>query len=306
MKIESTVPTHGFLSEAKAWYQAARPKKLTISVIPVLVGTVLSNVPIDKINWLLFFSSLLFAVFIQVGSHYVNDALDYIKGTDSPDKHNLQMKMINSGKLTTRQVFAGGILMLILAFVVSLPMIYYGGLGFAFIIAASIALAYMYTGGPYPLSYTGIGDAFVMVFYGLIAVCAPAYLQQGFLDWKEILAGAQIGLIAMSLMSINNLRDLREDRKAHKRTLAVRLGHTFARWQITIQLLLPFILNYIWYTSGYSLIAALTTMNLPLALNVIRGTWSYDPGKVYNRFMIEIAFVHLMFGALMILGYVIR
>lgn len=306
MKVENTAAEGRFFVEAKAWYQAARPKKLTISVIPVAVGTVLADLPFDKIRWLLVISSLLFAMCIQVGSHYINDALDYIKGSDSSEKHNLSMKMINTGKLTTRQVFAGGLLCLIFAFIVSLPMIYYGGPIFILIVSTSIALAYMYTGGPYPLSYTGIGDAFVMLFYGLIAVCAPAYLQQGFVDWKELLAGSQIGLLAMSLMSINNLRDLREDRKAHKRTLAVRLGHTFARWQITIQLLLPFFLNYIWYANGYTLVAALTSMNFPLALNVIRGTWAYDPGKVYNRFMIEIAFVHFMFGVLMILGYVVR
>ncbi len=306
MKLANTAAEKNFLTDAKAWYQAARPKKLTISVIPVAVGTALADVPFDKIRWFLAISALLFAMCVQIGSHYINDALDYINGTDTSEKHNLGMKVINTGKLTTRQVFAGGLLFLIFAFIASLPMIYYGGSVFILIVAASIALAYMYTGGPYPLSYTGIGDAFVMLFYGLIAVCAPAYLQQGFIDWKCLLAGTQIGLIAMSLMSINNLRDLREDRKAHKRTLAVRLGHTFARWQITIQLLLPFFLNYIWYSNGYTLVAALTSMNFPLALNVIRGTWTYDPGKVYNRFMIEIAFVHLMFGVLMILGYVIR
>jgi len=303
MQEKTQIISHGWSVKARAWYKSMRPKALTISFIPVAVGTLLTDIPFDNIHWLLAISALAFALCVQVGSHYINDALDYQKGTDNPAKTH---KAIASGILTVRQMFNAGILCLFLAALVGLPMVYYGGPVFVLIIAASIICGYIYTGGPYPLSYYGIGDFFVLAFYGLIATGSSAYLQQGYVGWKAMLAGTQIGLFSMSLMSINNLRDLREDGKTFKKTLAVYLGLTFARWQITIQLLVPFFLNVMWYKEGFTLIALLTSMNLPLVLNIIRGTWTYEPGKVHNRFFIEAAFVHMMFGLLLILGYIIR
>lgn len=302
MTLEQTkAQSYPWSLKAKAWYTAMRPKALTCGVMPVLIGTLTANVPLYKINWPLAFSTLMFPICIQIGMHYINDALDYQKGVDTSQK--LNKKMIQSGLLSMRQIFAGGIFFLFLAFLFGLPMIYYGGPVFAGIVAVSITCAYIYTGGPYPLSYYGTGDLFAFVFFGLVATGASAYLQQGYVNWISLLGGAQIGLLALTLMSLNNFRDFREDRKAHKRTLTVRLGLNFARWQITVQLLLPFLLNIIWYAQGYVLTAALTTVNLPLALNIIRGTWTYDPGKVFNRYLIETAFVHMMFGVLLILGY---
>ena len=302
MPIDQASPqSHSVLTQIKAWYKAARPKALTCSVIPVLVGTLTTRLPLNRIDWLLALCPLLFSLCIQIGTHYINDALDFQKGVDTPEK--LNKKVILSGLLTMRQVFAGGIFFLVLSFFLGLPMIYIGGPVFALIVTASILCAYIYTGGPYPLSYYGFGDLFVLLFFGLIATAAPAYLQQGYFSWISILAGTQIGLLAMTLMSINNFRDFREDRKAHKKTLIVRLGLNFARWQIALQLLLPFLLNIIWFTKGYILVAALTSVNLPIALNIIRGVWTYDPGKVFNRYFIETAFVHMMFGILLILGY---
>lgn len=302
MALEQTKP--GQLSLAvkiKAWYSAARPKALICGIMPVLIGLFTTNLSLHQINWFLAFCTLMFPVCIQIGMHYINDALDYQKGVDNSQK--LNKKVIQAGLLSVRQIFAGGIVFLFLAFLFGIPMIYYGGPIFALIVAVSITLAYVYTGGPYPLSYYGTGDLFAFVFFGLVATCATAYLQQGFINWVSILGGTQIGLIALTLMSLNNFRDFSNDRKAQKRTLAVRLGLNFARWQITIQLLLPFLLNIIWFMKGYVLVAGLTSVNLFLALNIIRGTWTYDPGKIFNRYFIETAFVHVMFGLLLILGY---
>jgi 1,4-dihydroxy-2-naphthoate octaprenyltransferase len=304
MQQNSQSVEHAWSVKAYAWYRAMRPKALTISIIPVAAGTILSDVGFNHIHWLLAFSALAFALCIQIGSHYINDAIDYQRGNDSPEKAN--KKMITSGFLNAKEVLYAGFLCLFLASLFGSYLAYHTGPLSIPIFAGAILCAYIYTGGPYPLSYCGIGDLFVLLFYGLIATGGSAYLQQGYVGWKPLLAGAQIGLIAMTLMSINNFRDYYQDGKIHKKTLAVRLGLTFARWQITLQMLLPFALNIIWYDEGYSLIAYLTSMNLPLVLNIIRGTWTYDPGKVHNRFFIEAAFVHMMFGALLIFGALVR
>lgn len=288
-----------------AWYRAARPKTLTMSVVPMILGTLLADISWSQINWFLAGCACLSSLCIQIGMNYVNDGFDGQKGVDTPERIGPK-KITQSGIATPKQVLTVGFCFFALAAISGLPLIYFGGPIFALIIAVSITCGYIYTGGPYPLSYNGIADIFVLTFYGFVAVASAAYLQQGYVGWKALLAGAQLGLFANALMAINNIRDLKEDRKAHKKTLAVRFGLNFARKQITTLLLLPFALNIIWYINGYTVPAVLSTMNLPIALNIVRGTWTYDAGKVYLRYMIETSFVHFMFAFLLILGYYLQ
>lgn len=118
-----------------------------------------------------------------------------------------------------------------------------------------------------------------------------------------LLAGAQIGSLATALHGINNLRDIREDAKGHKRTLAVRFGQTFARCEITLMAVLPYILNLAWFEFDFELAGVLPWLTLPLAYSVISNIWKNPPGRLYNQFLAQCALLHLSFGILLAIGF---
>ena len=154
----------------KNWLLAARPKTLAASVTPVLVGTALAFRDLATMLWQPFVFALLGAVFIQIGTNYVNDALDFRKGADTHTRLG-PLRVTAAGLLSAEAVLRGAYICFFLAALCGIPLILRGGWPIAVIGIASIAAAYAYTGGPYPLAYHGLGEVFVMIFFGLVAVC---------------------------------------------------------------------------------------------------------------------------------------
>jgi len=219
------------------WVLAARPKTLAAAVVPVLVGFSLARFA----HWPSFFFALGGAVFIQIGTNYVNDALDYRKGADTHERLG-PLRVTQAGLLTAEGVLRGAVVCFALAAICGVPLIVRGGWPIVVIGVASIAAAYAYTGGPYPLAYHGLGELFVMVFFGVVAVGGTYYLQLLKIDREAILAGVACGALAIVLLAINNLRDIDNDRASNKRTMAARFGRPFARAEIAVMALVPFAL----------------------------------------------------------------
>jgi 1,4-dihydroxy-2-naphthoate octaprenyltransferase len=206
----------------KAWVLAARPKTLTAAAAPVLVGTGLAA-HLAQVALLPALAALTGALLIQIGTNLANDYYDFVRGGDTEDRIG-PVRVTQAGLLEPEVVKRGMVVVLGLAMLVGVYLVVVGGWPILVIGLASVACAVLYTGGPYPLAYHGLGEPFVFVFFGLVAVGGTYYVQA--LAWPPdaLLAGAALGSLSTALLVVNNLRDIETDAKAGKRTLAVRLG----------------------------------------------------------------------------------
>lgn len=289
----------------KDWFFATRPKTLTASLIPVLAGTMLARASGASISWSIAFYALMATFCIQIGTNFANDALDFKKGADTPSRiGTMRVTQVGlmTGFMTVKQVLTLAAAFFVAAILFGIPLITHGGPYILLLLLVSISLGYLYTGGPFPLAYTGMSDLFVILFFGVISSTVCYYLQTFQIDIKPVLAGLQVGLLATAILAINNLRDCYQDRLVGKNSLAVRFGETFARWEITVALLLPFALNLIWFVWGYSYAALLPFFVFPMALANVCNIWRTAVGPVYNTFFGVSALIHMTFGLLFIFG----
>jgi len=257
----------------KAWLLASRPKTLSAAIVPVLMGTALAARERAAVSWGLFTWTLLGAVLIQIATNFINDAIDFKKGADTGERLG-PTRVTQAGLLSARAVMTAAWLCLAGAALCGIPLIVRGGWPLLVIGLASMAAAYAYTGGPYPLAYHGLGELFVVVFFGLLAVGGTFYVQTLRLTRNALFAGVAAGSLATVMIVINNLRDIDGDRRSNKRTLAARFGERFARLEVILFTLAPFVAVFP--------ITWLPLLALPLALLVIACA-SRSRGAALNR-----------------------
>jgi 1,4-dihydroxy-2-naphthoate polyprenyltransferase len=173
---------------------------------------------------------LTFALLVQIGTNFANDYFDFVKGADTAERVGPR-RAVAAGLVAPKTMRSATAVVFILAFAVGLTLLNYGGWPLLIIGLASIACGVAYTGGPYPLAYHGLGDVFVFVFFGLVAVAATYFVQAGHVTREAWIVGVGIGALATNILVVNNYRDIATDRKAGKRTLAVRFGPQFTRGQ---------------------------------------------------------------------------
>jgi len=282
------------------WLLAARPKTLSAAVVPVLVGTAFAWSDVD---WLMFACALAGAIFIQIGTNFVNDALDFKKGTDTAERLG-PLRVTQAGLLSADAVMRGAYLCFVLAALCGIPLMLRGGWPLLAIGVASIAAAYAYTGGPYPLAYNGLGELFVLIFFGYVAVGGSYYVQKLTMEREVIVAGFAIGLLAIVLLAINNLRDLANDRVSNKRTLAVRFGETFARIEITFCAFVPFVCVAVISNLREQRTVLFALLALPLAIAVVVRVMR-SRGAELNRCLAMAGALQWMFGVLLVIGLVL-
>ena len=219
------------------WLMATRPKTLAAGLVPVVVGTALAGTAV-RIDWLVAVACLVGALLIQIGCNFANDAFDALKGADTPDRVGPQ-RAVASGLITPRAMFLATGLVLMLAFAVGLFLTTKGGWPILALGVISLVCAVAYTGGPFPLAYIGLGDAFVFLFFGLFAVLGSWWVQvaphgASGIETTGVLIAEAIGLQATGIIAVNNLRDIATDTVVGKRTLAVRLGDRASRVYISL------------------------------------------------------------------------
>jgi len=290
-------------SSVSSWLLAVRPKTLTASVAPVAVGTgVAAAFGSGAVRWWLAPLALLSATFIQIGTNLVNDAADFEKGADTAERLG-PIRVTQSGLLRGRDVMVAAAACFAAAALLGIPLILAGGIPILVIGVLSLAGGYAYTTGPFPLAYHGLGELFVLLFFGLAAVKGMAYVLagEGLWPWAE-LAALQVGLQSSTLLAVNNCRDIEGDRRARKRTLAARFGLGFARAEIAGLAFAPFVAGALWLAAGRAWAALLPCLVLPLALRVIRGVLREPPGRRFNVFLAWSALLQLLFAALLTLG----
>lgn len=219
------------------WIQASRPKTLIASMSPVAIASAMA-MSVGLFSLFSFSFLLLTAIGIQITTNYANDWLDFVKGSDRKERKG-PARVTLEGLVTIREIKWMTFIMAGLTTLASIPLIAEGGPLFVGLVAISLLLAIGYTGGPLPLAYMGLGDLFVLVFFGPIATCSSYFIYTHTLSWQVFFAGLAPGLLSCAILSINNLRDESEDRISQKKTTVVRFGKRFGKWQTVAALLIP-------------------------------------------------------------------
>jgi len=269
----------------KNWILAARPKTLPAAVVPVWVG----SVPVllgkaGNFSWLIFASTLAGCLCIQIATNLFNDAIDARKGADTPDRLG-PVRVTASGLISRQAVLQAALGFCVLGALVAIPLILKQGWIPIAIGGVSFLLAYGYTGGPFPLAYRGMGELFVIVFFGLVAVPGTYFMQTGqWIPHPGWIVALQVGFYSTVLIAINNLRDIEEDRRSRKMTLAARFGKTFARWEIAFFCFAPLFLWFFYGPTGIRTLGALAVSFL-LASFITLQVFTREPDRYFNKLL---------------------
>jgi len=257
------------LSIAGGFIIGARLKTLISSISPVLVGTVMAC-DTNRLCFSIFMPTLLFALFVQIGMNFANDYLDFLKKADTAERVG-PCRAVQSGLVSVCAMRMATFGTLIIAGVVGLYLMHVGGWQIGALALLAILLAYFYSGGPYPIGYLGLGDLCVLLFLGPTATVGTAYLQTQTLSLNVAIAGLALGLFSTVMIAMNNLRDLEQDRIASKKTLPVRFGTLFGKWEITCCLILPHIIPlYLFYRTNAHPLSLLSICGLFPSISLIR------------------------------------
>jgi 1,4-dihydroxy-2-naphthoate octaprenyltransferase len=292
------------ISVFKAWLLASRPKTLSAALIPVVVGAAEAwrEGPLD-VPILLFI--LTSAICIQIGTNLANDYSDFKSGADTSERLG-PMRVTQAGLIKPDSVKRAAILLFVTAVILGLPLIYRGGWPILAIGVLGILCGWAYTGGPYPLGYNGLGELFVLLFFGFAAVAGTFYLLAGSWSTESLLLGLCPGMLASALLAVNNVRDIDTDRKAGKRTLAARFGRTFGRTEYALLVILPLAIPfYFLMKDEYSLWVLLPLLSIFFMLRPLKFVFTKTDGISLNIALHDTARLNLIFGVLLAVGFVI-
>jgi 1,4-dihydroxy-2-naphthoate octaprenyltransferase len=291
------------LSPLHIWLMAARPRTLPAAVAPVLVGTALAATE-DTFKVLTFVAAMLGAVFIQIGTNLSNDYSDARRGADTEDRLG-PVRVTAGGLVPPRQVLVATYVAFGLAVAAGAYLIATAGWELLLVGAASILAGVLYTGGPRPYGYEGLGEVFVFLFFGLVAVTGSYFAQVEQLTWEAFVLAVPVGLLAAAILVVNNVRDLETDRRAGKRTLAVRLGRPRARGLYAAMVYVAFLCAPLPWLLGSDDLSAwllLAWAALPLAVPVVRIVRSRSDGPSLNGALARTGMLQLVFCALLSAG----
>lgn len=292
------------VSGIRAWLMASRPKTLPAAVVPVWAGCVLAWKLEGRLEWLLAIATLLGALSIQVATNFFNDAIDARKGADTERRLGPQ-RVTASGLMDPAAVMRIGMVFLLLATACGTYLLVQCGWPIVAIGIPSLLLAYGYTGGPFPLAYRGLGEVFVVAFFGLVAVGGTVFVQSGGWPREAVLLGVQVGLLSAVLISINNFRDREEDATTGKRTLAVRFGPRFAAALIWFEIKAAAFLGLLWVLWGHPYLLLASLPVLILGMRILWGVLTQAVGFVSNRLLALAGLQLILFAVLFHLAAVL-
>lgn len=290
------------VSPARAWMLASRPATLPAAGVPVVVGAAAAVSEGAVFRPLVFAVTLVSALLIQIGTNFANDYSDFHRGADHEGRLG-PVRVTHSGLISHAAVRRGIVVAFGLAALLGAWLAWVGGWPIIAIGVFSIICGLAYTGGPWPFGYHGLGDVFVFVFFGLIAVTGTAYLQSGRWSVDALIVAVPIGLLVTNILVVNNLRDLPTDRAAGKHTLAVRLGDRATRIQYALLALLAYLVPGVLASAGgrrgWLLLPWLTA---PIAVALVRRVLAGTAGRELNPMLGRTGQLLLLFGLLLAAG----
>jgi 1,4-dihydroxy-2-naphthoate octaprenyltransferase len=292
----------GTARPARAWILGARPATLPAAAVPVLVGAAAAVSEGASFHSLIFAATMAAALFIQIGTNLANDYSDFQRGADHDGRLG-PTRITQSGLLPPEAVRRGIVIAFGLAAAIGLYLAWIGGWTIVVIGLLSIACGIAYTGGPWPLGYHGLGDVFVFIFFGVIAVSGTAFLQMGTWSALALIVSIPIGLLVTNILVVNNLRDLETDRAAGKNTLAVRLGDRRTRLQYSLLVAISyFVPAALALSSPSRRWLLLPWLSAPLAVMLSRRILGGAAGRDLNPMLERSGQLLLSFGVLLSIG----
>jgi 1,4-dihydroxy-2-naphthoate polyprenyltransferase len=288
-------------STFQIWLMASRPKTLPAGITPVFVGTALAGFA-HVFHPLRFVAALLGAILIQVGTNLSNDYSDARRGADTDDRLG-PVRVTAGGLVPPSQVLLATYVTFGLAVLVGVYLIVVAGWQLLLIGVASILAGVLYTGGPKPYGYEGLGEVFVFLFFGLVAVAGSFFVQLRHLDWEAFALAVPVGLLASAILVVNNVRDIDTDRRAGKKTLAVRLGRDRTRTMYAGMVYLAYVLTPVtWIFGPLTAWLFLPWISLPLATPVVKLVRNRTDGPSLNQALGKTGQLQLVFCILLSAG----
>lgn len=293
------------INSFQLWLSASRPKTLAAALVPVCTGA-----SIAWMNGLFRTDSTLVALFcavaIQIGTNFANDYFDFVKGADTDERLGFE-RATASGLISPHTMRNATIATMLIAFLAGLYLVWIGGWVVLAIGLLSLLFGVLYTGGPYPLGYNGLGDIFVFIFFGIVAVMGTYYVNA--LEWSvvSVWAAIPVGALCVNILVVNNLRDVEQDRVANKRTLGVIFGETALKVEYTSMLFLSYgSLIGIWFFTDVSYIIYLPVLSIIPALNLNRTIWTNTDKRRLNDTLGKTARLMMLFGLLLSAAFILE
>lgn len=290
-------------SKFNSWILASRPKTLLAAVVPVMVGSALA---ISMKNFFLPYSiiALSCSVFIQIGTNFTNDLYDYLKGSDTV-KRKGPRRVLASGLISVNEMKFAIVLVFGLAFIMGLYLVYSVGIFILWVGIISIFAGIIYTAGPFPLAYNGLGDLFVFLFFGVVGTLGTFYLHTKEISILSFIVSVPVGALITNILVVNNFRDIEEDRTANKKTLAVILGREFSKWQFIILIVLSYLTSFILhFLYEFSYLIFLPLITIPISIILIKMLYTLK-GEELNKTLELSAKFSGLYGLLFSIGLIV-
>lgn len=287
------------------WVEAARPKTLAAAIVPVLVGASLAY-QAEALNITNTWVALISAILIQIGTNFANDYFDFVKGSDTDERIGFR-RATASGLISAKQMLHATIFTMGMAFVFGLYLVWAAGWIILVIGILSLIFGILYTGGPFPLGYNGLGDIFVFIFFGIVAVMTTYYINV--LEWSmdSFWASLAIGGLCVNILVVNNLRDVEQDKISGKKTIGVLFGEAILKYEYLFMILLAFAIPpHFFVQLDYNLWIFMPFLSLPLAIYFIYIIWTEADKKKLNPMLERTAQFMILFGVLFSAGIILN
>lgn len=285
------------------WIKAARPQTLPAAFVPVCIGASLAFHD-QQLLWISTLVALLCAFLIQIGTNFANDYFDFKKGADTDDRIGFE-RATATGQISAGAMRNATILTMALAFLLGLYLVWHAGWIILWIGIASLVFGILYTGGPFPLGYNGLGDVFVFLFFGIVAVMGTYYVNA--LEWSQssFWASLSVGALATNILVVNNLRDVEQDKKAGKNTLGVIFGEHVLKWEYLLMLLLALAIPpHFFVQLEYKFYIFLPFISAPWGLVLLYRIWYWEDKRKFNNLLEQTGQFMTLYGILFSIGII--
>ena len=286
----------------RIWMMAARLRTLPAAIAPVLVGTALAYTLEDVFRPGAFVAAMLGSILIQIGTNLSNDYSDARRGADAEDRLG-PVRVTAGGLVPPTQVLKATYITFGLAALCGVYLVSVAGIELLFVGIASIAAGVLYTGGPRPYGYEGLGEIFVFLFFGIVAVAGSTFAQTESWPWEAFVLAVPVGLLAAAILVVNNVRDLDGDKRAGKRTLVVRLGRERGRTLYALMVYVAYLVAPLpWLLGSLSAWLLLVWLTLPPAVVLVRMVRRHADGPTLNEALARTGLLQLAFCLLLSAG----
>lgn len=288
-------------SKIRIWIDAARPKTLAAAFVPVLVGAVLAAHD-QALHWPATVIAMTCAFLIQIGTNFANDYFDFVKGADTDERIGFE-RATAKGLVSASTMKKATIIVMGLAFLLGLYLVWHAGWVILALGVASLICGVLYTGGPFPLGYNGLGDLFVFIFFGIVAVMGTYYVNAVSWSPASFWASLAVGALSTNILVVNNLRDVEQDGPAGKNTLGVLLGENALRWEYLLMMALALAIPpHFYYRLDFGLFIFLPYLSLPFGWILVKQIWTEENKQKLNKTLEQTAQFMIVYGVLFSLG----